>query len=350
MNERTYIATICKKRGGHYRRWQNLRKNIYKCRKGKVTLGDWRGGGPIWSEEFAVHITGYILPPKSGVYTFRTDSDDGSWLLINGKEIVNNSWRHPMRAVTGRVRLRQGVLYKIDVWMYEHGGYAGLRFYWSYPSEKKWRVIPIFQESSIIRGFELMINELKSKMNTLHNKLKSLETRNRRLNDIIEKHSEKIKRMKKRIYSLSLDRKRMKRLKKVVKSKLSQIKRANDIIKSLMSNDKRQRAIIYRCRNKLNVIRDEVVRIIIRYNKLMKKYKKKVNEFNKYKTDYGKLLSMSKKESMRYKRKFMKQREHILKLREKIINNKIREVKNFMHKLDMLERDVEMAFRIQHQY
>src|SRR5512142_3554374 len=43
---------------------------------------------------FSVEWSGFIIVPVSGTYTFRTISDDGSWLYVHGREVVTNAGRH----------------------------------------------------------------------------------------------------------------------------------------------------------------------------------------------------------------------------------------------------------------
>jgi acyl-CoA thioesterase-1 len=57
---------------------------------------------------FGFVFTGYIDVPSSGLYSFRTTSDDGSALLIDGEKIVDNDGLHGDSTVTGDVVLAAG--------------------------------------------------------------------------------------------------------------------------------------------------------------------------------------------------------------------------------------------------
>jgi PA14 domain-containing protein/dolichyl-phosphate-mannose-protein mannosyltransferase len=57
---------------------------------------------------FSVEWTGFITVPRSGTYTFRTVSDDGSWVYVHGKEVVANGGRHAATEARGAVALDAG--------------------------------------------------------------------------------------------------------------------------------------------------------------------------------------------------------------------------------------------------
>jgi len=50
-----------------------------------------------------------FLAPVSGEYVFRTVSDDGSWLLVDGQPVVANGGLHGVDEAVGAVRLSAGV-------------------------------------------------------------------------------------------------------------------------------------------------------------------------------------------------------------------------------------------------
>ena len=57
---------------------------------------------------FGLRFRGTITLPKDGEYTFYTDSDDGSRLLVNEKRIVDNDGIHPPQSREGKVTLKAG--------------------------------------------------------------------------------------------------------------------------------------------------------------------------------------------------------------------------------------------------
>ncbi|MCG8346745.1 MAG: DUF3999 family protein [Chloroflexales bacterium] len=73
---------------------------------------DWGEGGPLnqidLRDRFLIEQTRIFIAPASGEYVFRTISDDGSWLWINGREVVSNHGLHETRQLTGTITLNAG--------------------------------------------------------------------------------------------------------------------------------------------------------------------------------------------------------------------------------------------------
>ena len=59
-------------------------------------------------ENFGIVFTGSIQINTSGSYTFYTNSDDGSKLYIDGKQVVNNDECHAPRERSGKISLSRG--------------------------------------------------------------------------------------------------------------------------------------------------------------------------------------------------------------------------------------------------
>lgn len=87
------------------------------------TFGPFAGSG-LDSEVGAV-FKGYISVPQDGLYTFYTESDDGSKFFIDDVEIVNNDGLHPLLEKSGVANLQTG-LHKIRIEYFEAGGSAAL--------------------------------------------------------------------------------------------------------------------------------------------------------------------------------------------------------------------------------
>ena len=62
----------------------------------------------IENEYFGLEFTGYIKIPEDAVYTFYTDSDDGSQLFIGDKLVVNNDGLHGTAQKKGLIPLSAG--------------------------------------------------------------------------------------------------------------------------------------------------------------------------------------------------------------------------------------------------
>jgi alpha-L-fucosidase len=61
------------------------------------------------TDKFAFEFTGYIKIEKDAIYTFFTDSDDGSMLYIDDEEIVNNDGDHGNVEKNGKAALKKGL-------------------------------------------------------------------------------------------------------------------------------------------------------------------------------------------------------------------------------------------------
>jgi hypothetical protein len=70
---------------------------------------EWGAGGPLGlTDQFLIEQTRSFLAPASGQYTFRTTSDDGSWLWVDGAPVVVNNGLHASEEVTGTIVLSAG--------------------------------------------------------------------------------------------------------------------------------------------------------------------------------------------------------------------------------------------------
>jgi hypothetical protein len=78
------------------------------------------------NDRYAMRWSGGFATPQAGVWEFKTRSDDGSQLWIDGKRVVNNDGNHGMQTRTGKAQLKKG-WNKLIVTFYENGGGAGLQ-------------------------------------------------------------------------------------------------------------------------------------------------------------------------------------------------------------------------------
>jgi hypothetical protein len=72
-------------------------------------------------DKFAFEFTGYIRIVKDGIYTFYTQSDDGSRLFIDDEEVVDNDGDHGTVEKEGKATLKKG-FHKIQVKYFDSGG------------------------------------------------------------------------------------------------------------------------------------------------------------------------------------------------------------------------------------
>ena len=80
-------------------------------------------------DNFGFQYTGFIKVPKDGVYTFFTESDDGSRLFIGDELVVDNDGLHGMQEQDGVIALAAG-LHSIRVEYFEKTGGDGLSVYY----------------------------------------------------------------------------------------------------------------------------------------------------------------------------------------------------------------------------
>ncbi|MHC4571927.1 MAG: PA14 domain-containing protein, partial [Planctomycetota bacterium] len=79
-------------------------------------------------EKFGFRFSGYLKVPRTGVYTFLLESDDGSKLYIGDECIVNNDGLHGSIEESGIIALATG-LHPITVVFFEKTGGENLEVY-----------------------------------------------------------------------------------------------------------------------------------------------------------------------------------------------------------------------------
>ena len=95
------------------------------------------GRGDYWS----VVIEGYIYAPIDGNYSFRTISDDGIRVILDGTTVVNNWTNHAPRYDYGSINLQTGWK-RLRIEMYEWGGGTRLQFTWKPPNQSNYDYPP----------------------------------------------------------------------------------------------------------------------------------------------------------------------------------------------------------------
>jgi hypothetical protein len=72
-------------------------------------LISWGAGGPLGlTDQFVIEQTRVFLARAAGEYTFRTTSDDGSWLWVDGQPVVVNNGLHADAETLGTISLAAG--------------------------------------------------------------------------------------------------------------------------------------------------------------------------------------------------------------------------------------------------
>jgi len=78
---------------------------------------------------FSAQWTGSIVLPRTGRYLFATESDDGSWIDIDGDTVVDNGGVHGARRREG-VRVLEAGPHAIRVRYFQAGAGGSLRLFW----------------------------------------------------------------------------------------------------------------------------------------------------------------------------------------------------------------------------
>ena len=89
--------------------------------------GAWQGRPP---QTFSTTWLGSLAVLRRGTYAFSTISDDGSWVFVDGRLVVDNGGRHAAQQATGRIDLEQG-MHEIYVKYFQDGGGVAFDLRWS---------------------------------------------------------------------------------------------------------------------------------------------------------------------------------------------------------------------------
>ena len=88
------------------------------------------------TDRFAFEFNGYIKIDKDGIWSFFTDSDDGSKLYIDEEEVVDNDGNHGNVEKNGKAALKKGY-HKIKVLYFDSGGGNALKVSFQTEGETK---------------------------------------------------------------------------------------------------------------------------------------------------------------------------------------------------------------------
>ena len=101
-------------------------------------------------DDFQVRWTGDIFAPVSGLYNFRTHSDDGVRLFVNGNLVIDQWYDFPPTSHNGSIELSEGQ-HEIILEYYENGGGAMCELFWTVPGQNEFLVTP--------SGNDVMVSE-----------------------------------------------------------------------------------------------------------------------------------------------------------------------------------------------
>jgi len=102
------------------------------------TQDDWPGTS--FKDFFYIRWTGMIRIPAEGKYTLFVESDDGSRLFVDGKQVLDNGGAHAMEEVAGSVQLTAGD-HALKVEFFEKDIDAGCKFSWKSDKIEK-QIVP----------------------------------------------------------------------------------------------------------------------------------------------------------------------------------------------------------------
>jgi 4-amino-4-deoxy-L-arabinose transferase-like glycosyltransferase len=104
---------------------------------------DQRNGPGDWVTAnfgFSIIWRGQIETAQAGEYAFGAESQDGSWIYVDGRLVVDNGGRHPVRYTEERVTLSQG-RHDIEVRYFVEAGPPRMELYWTPPGGQR-QVVP----------------------------------------------------------------------------------------------------------------------------------------------------------------------------------------------------------------
>jgi undecaprenyl-diphosphatase len=72
---------------------------------------------------------GYIFAPKSSTYRFSVNSDDGSWVYLDGTLLIDNGGIHPAKQADKEISLSRGT-HSLRIKYFDAGGEGNIDFQW----------------------------------------------------------------------------------------------------------------------------------------------------------------------------------------------------------------------------
>ncbi len=125
---------------GRYYRGTKWSGKPFMIRKDRVIFFEWDKQGPPLPGSFSVEWNGTIQIEKPGLYTFITESDDGSMLYIDNRLVVDNDGIHAPKWEIGRIRLEPG-RHSIRLRYYNAKFGAVMKLFWK-PQGKHQEIVP----------------------------------------------------------------------------------------------------------------------------------------------------------------------------------------------------------------
>ncbi len=134
--------------------------DLVLVRPDEVIDFNWGNGSPdpsIPNDDYQVRWTGSIHAETSGVYNFRSYTDDGVRLYIDGAPVLDHWYDQNATSRYGSIYLTAG-MYECVMEYYENGGDAVAQLYWTPPGGSEALMQPAISSSS--RNFEMGVSSL----------------------------------------------------------------------------------------------------------------------------------------------------------------------------------------------
>jgi hypothetical protein len=114
---------------------------------------DWGNGGPFGlSDRFVTLQVRSFRVDIAGDYEFGLTSDDGAWVLVDGKIVASRPGMHPTESNTGKVFLSPGI-HTLAIIAFESTGNAYLAYDYRLPGANGFQRIPdIFEGQAYANG------------------------------------------------------------------------------------------------------------------------------------------------------------------------------------------------------
>jgi beta-glucosidase len=123
---------------GQYHNSKDLSGAVVASRVDPSVDNVWGGRSPapgVNTTNWSAKWTGTLTPPATGSYTFSLNSDDGSRLFINGRQIIGNWFDQSPTTRTGTVSLTAGQPVSIEVDYYQATGGSNASLGWDVPGQ-----------------------------------------------------------------------------------------------------------------------------------------------------------------------------------------------------------------------
>ncbi len=145
--KKNYINPSNSDTGLYAEYFNNINPNVVSPKVIKrETQVNWQGTSSpdlaVNFNNFSARWTGFVKPEFTGIYTFYTQSDDGTRLWVDGKLIINNWTDHGSTKDSATISLVKGQIYDIKLEYYHIGiGEGIIKLSWQTPDNKN-EIIP----------------------------------------------------------------------------------------------------------------------------------------------------------------------------------------------------------------